>query len=129
MSKDNNSNTNIDWFSPDLGAPLVSIANYGLTFNKAAVVKMKKPEAIKIGIERDKNLIAVKAVSKNDNYAIKFAERENNGYVRINSKALIRLLRANFDYEFDKTVRFIGHMDEDNGLFLIDLKKPVDISD
>ena len=122
---------NFDWYSKDLGAPLVSIAKYGITFSKAAVEKMGNPPAIKLGFDRENKIIGVKLLEEEGKDGFSFAkkEREDYGYVRINNKGFIKVLRAECEeYDFEETTRFVGKMDNEKGLFIIDLKSPAESS-
>lgn len=35
---------NTEWYSPNLGTPIVSIAEYGIGFNKASIASLESPE-------------------------------------------------------------------------------------
>lgn len=121
-------NLEFEWYNPDLGPPIISIAEYGLTFNKSAINKLGNPEAIKIGFDKKNLVIAVKKAQKEEENSFEFAKRINRGYIRINNKGFVKLIRAYCDrYDFKQTVRFIGRIDEERDLFIIDLNKPADL--
>ncbi len=120
-----------EWFNPSLGAPIVSVAEYGLTFNRAATEMLGKPDKIMLGFDKDNRLIAVKPLSKDDadakSYGIAFARKERDGYVRIASKDFIRfILRYCPELKLDKTVRCLARWDDTEGLMLVDVKNPLD---
>ncbi len=117
-----------EWYNPELGPPIVSIAEYGLTFNNAAINKMENPEAIKIGFDKERLIIGIKPASKKDKNSFEFADKQSRGYIRINNKGFVKLIRAYCnDYDFKQTVRFIGTMDDEKNIFIVDLNKPADL--
>lgn len=119
-----------EWYDPNLGAPIVSLAEYGLTFNRAAVEMLSKAAKVMLGFDRRHKVIAVKPISEHDaenaDRAIDFANRERNGYVRISSRDFIRFV-ARYCPEIDvkHTVRYPAIWDETNAAMLIDLNRPI----
>lgn len=116
----------IEWFDPKLGTPSVSIAEYGLTFNKAAVDVMSSPSRVLLGFDHEKKLIVVKPLynpsNEEANKSFSFAERERSGYVRIASKEFIRFIIRYFPgIEINKTIRCLARWDDKEKMLLVDL--------
>jgi len=88
----------IEWFNPDLGTPMVSMAEYGLTFNRAAVETLGRPWKVGLGFDKENRRIVVRPIrSETDDgemvsRGLPFAERERDGYVRISSKDFVRFV-------------------------------------
>lgn len=51
----------VEWFSPSLGTPIVSLAEYGVVFNRAAIAALNSSYAIRVGFDSEKNLLSYKA--------------------------------------------------------------------
>lgn len=127
------SEESILWFNPDLGTPMVSMAEYGLTFNRAAVEALRRPWKVRLGFDNAGKRIVVQPIrseiddSKLDSRGLPFAERERDGYVRISSKDFVRFV-ARYCKELDlsKTVRYAAIWDDEQGMLEIDLSRPVD---
>lgn len=117
----------IEWYSPKLGTPIVSLAEYGLVFNKAAAEALHYPSRIRLGFDKNKLIIAVRPVDNDDQDSFQFSERERKGFIRINSKDFIRFIsRFISDIKLDKAVRFLSRYDEINELLIVDLRQPID---
>jgi len=122
-------NLSFEWYNPELGPPIVSIAEYGLTFNKSAIKKLNNPEAIKLGFDKKNLIIGIKPAKKEDGNSFEFANKQSRGYIRVNNKGFVKLIRAYCDdYDFEKTVRFIGRMNNEKNIFVVDLNKPADLN-
>lgn len=120
----------VEWFSPSLGTPIVSLAEYGITFNRAAITALNNAYAVRIGFDRENKFIIVQSVERENAGPdiIVFGEKERKGFVRINNKDLVRfVLRCCPEIKLDKAVRFLGRVEGD--LFVVDLNAPADIQD
>lgn len=125
VSKDVKAVSGIEWFDPSLGAPIVSLAAYGLTLNKAAVDMLQGSSRVMLGFDREASTIVVKPVEADDSKSFKFAPRD--GYVRIASKDFVRFVaRYCPRLRLDTTTRFLATWDEERGMMLVDLNRPVD---
>jgi len=116
----------IEWFDPKLGTPSVSIAEYGLTFNKAAVEIMSNPSRVLLGFDHEKKIVVVKPLyhpsNEETNKSFSFAERERSGYVRIASKEFIKFIIRYFPgIEINKTIRCLARWDDKEKMLLFDL--------
>jgi hypothetical protein len=121
------------WFDPEIGTPMISLAEYGLTFNRAAVEVLRRPWKIMLGFDKANKNIVVRPISREckdpevQSKGLPFAERERDGYVRISSKDFVRFV-ARFcpELNLDKTVRYLAIWDKGSGLMQIDMNRPVD---
>lgn len=117
----------IIWFDPNIGTPIVSVANYGITFSKSAVLTMGRPKYVKLGFDPNTKSIAAMVCGEGDDLKIPFIEKERNGYVRVNSKDFIRSVASKIDYQFDSNaIRFVGDWNEESKMMIINLSKPID---
>ncbi|WP_237718784.1 hypothetical protein, partial [Alkalibacillus haloalkaliphilus] len=109
-------NFNVEWYSPNLGTPIVSIAEYGIVFNKASIVALGSPYAIKLGFDKEKKCIVVLGVNESEytEDAIVFKDKEKSGFIRINNKDFIRfILRYCPELRLDKAKRFLSIKESD----------------
>jgi len=115
---------NFEWFNPSLGNPIVSIAEYGLGFNKAAIEALGSPEKVRFGFDKKNKIIAVKSAEDNGDLAFAFAAKEKNRYIRINTKDFVKLIEINIpELNFGKATRYLARYDEEMGVLLVDLKQ------
>ncbi len=122
----------IEWYSPSLGTPIVSLAEYGITFNKAAIAALNNASYIRIGFDRVRKLIVVQGLMESENQSgqdlIPFIERERNGFIRINNRDFVRfILRYCPEIKLDKAKRFLGRVEGE--FFVVDLNTPADSDD
>lgn len=120
---------NFVWTAPSGGAPVVSIASYGITFNSVVIDMMHKPNKIMIGYDDSKKVVGVKAIYRKEEENEKcfpFIERERNGYVRIGSKDFVKYLSNRTGLDFKNSTRYIGVWDEEQNLLTINLMEPMD---
>ncbi|MGQ9498640.1 MAG: hypothetical protein ACUVRC_09040 [Desulfotomaculales bacterium] len=116
----------IEWFDPNIGAPSVSIAGYGLTFNRAAIQALGRPKQVMLGFDRVKNAVVVKPLHKPTESELEksfpFAARERNGSVRIASKEFIRFLTRYYpSIDLKKATRYLAKWDENEEVLIVDL--------
>jgi hypothetical protein len=123
-------NYSFKWYKPSVGTPIVSVADYGITFNRAAAEEMGNPERIQIGFDENLRLIGVKPIhdsGEEDKDSLPFAGRERNGFTRVNSKDFIRFItRFCPDLKFDRAIRCLARWDEQLGILIVDLNNPVE---
>jgi hypothetical protein len=123
---------NFIWSAPSAGAPIVTIASYGITFNNTVIELMGRPEKVLIGYDDDKKVVGVKPLGKDEVQnprGFPFASRERSGYVRIGNKDFVKYLSKKNDVDYSRAVRYFGDWDEDEQLLVIDLNSPLDPSD
>lgn len=117
----------IEWYNPELGTPIVSVAEYGLVFNKAASEALKNPTKIRLGFDKKNLIIAVAPVNEHDSNGLQFSGKERKGFTRINSKDFVRFITRHMaDFKLEKAVRFLARIDENEGILIVDLKLPID---
>lgn len=119
---------NFMWSSPSAGAPIVSIALYGITFNSAVLDILKRPEMIMIGYDEREKVIGVKPITKqeDDGKGFVFAERERRGNVRIGNKDFLRYIATSAELNLEKSEKFIASWDEQENILIVDLNTPLD---
>lgn len=121
---------NIEWYSPSLGTPIVSLAEYGIVFNKASIVSLGSPHSIKLGFDKENKYIIVVGVKEEESTGdtFIFSSKEKNGFIRINNKDFIRfVLRYCPEIKLDKAKRFLSIKEGD--FLVVDLNSPADIND
>lgn len=122
---------NIQWYNPNAGVSYISIANYGVTFNKVASDEIGNPKRVQIGLDMKKRILFVKPVNEIDaaleKLSFPYAEKEQkNGQTRVSSKELISYIESKIpELELEHTTRFAAEWDETQGLLVVDLKKPI----
>jgi len=121
---------NFMWAAPSAGAPVVSIAPYGMTFNSAAIDLLNSPMHVRIGFDENKKVIGVMPVhdvGEVDHRCFQFYERLRQGSVRINSRDFVRYVASRIGRDFSTvTTRYGAIWDNIGGLLVIELEKPMD---
>lgn len=121
-----------EYFNPNLGSITVSIAEYGLTFSRAAVEVLGKPEFVLLAFDKNKKVIGIIPVSNETQNKIEFISKQKNGYVRINTKDFIRFLMRYFpdnpNMFSSKSIRYLTYFDDEANALIVDLTKPLDSS-
>ncbi len=120
---------NFVWTAPSGGAPVVSVASYGITFNGVVIEMMHRPNKIMMGYDDGKKVVGFKAIYKSEGENEKcfpFIERERNGYVRLGNKDFVKYLANRTGLDFKKSTRYIGVWDEEQKLLTINLMEPMD---
>lgn len=119
-----------EWYSPTTGAPIVSLAEYGITFNIGAIEIMGKPEYVMLGYDEDENLIGVKPCDKNIENRIEFYKKLRNNYIRIANKDFIRFLKSRISEDIKieaKAKRYVAKWDKTEKILYIDLNSQIGI--
>ena len=116
-----------DWYDPDTGAPIISIASYGINFSSGAIDVLGKPAYIKIGIDSENNILGIKPLQHEEDGVIKFINRERQGNVRITSKDFIRFIKSKLDEDIikDSAQKYLGKWDKNNQILIINLEEPI----
>lgn len=121
----------LEWFNPNIGSPIVSIADYGITFSRSAVEIMGRPEYVALGFNKEKKQIVVMPDPEDSNYGISFIEKERWGYVRINNRDFIRFVMR-YVPEISitsKATRYLSYYEDENKQLIVELTRPLDESD
>lgn len=116
------------WYSPTTGAPIVSLAEYGITFNIGAIEIMGKPDYVMLGYDEEENLIGVKPCNKNEENRIEFYKKIRNKYIRLANKDFIRFLKSNINKDIKieaKAKRYVAKWDKVEKILYIDLNNQI----
>lgn len=116
------------WYSPTTGAPIVSLAEYGITFNIGAIEIMGKPDYVMLGYDEEENLIGVKPCDENEENRIKFYKKIKNKYIRLANKDFIRFLKSIISEDFkieSKAKRYVAKWDKVEKILYIDLNNQI----
>lgn len=122
---------NFIWSTPSAGGPIVSIAEYGITFNAMTIELLRRPKQVMIGYEQDKNIVGIKPIyneDENKTKAFTFIERERHGSVRIGNKDFVKYIGSKSGLDFSTSRKFIADWDGENEMIIVDLNKPLDSS-
>ena len=120
---------NYIWYNPTIGSPFVSIATYGITFSSGAIEEMGSPQYVKLGLDADKKVLAIKPCDANDSKKIEFINKKRNGYVRISNKDFIRFLQSKMPNDItidNKAQKFFTKWDKHENVLLVYLERPLD---
>jgi hypothetical protein len=120
-----------EWFDPEIGMPMVSIADYGITFSKSAVKILDRPEYVALGFDKENKRVVVKEVGEDFKNKIPFIDKERNGYVRINNRDFVRFVmkylpEVNFT---SKATRFLTYYDDEEDILVIEMTRPLDVEE
>lgn len=121
---------NFIWTAPSAGAPIVSIASYGISFNSMVSEMLGRPSRVLLGFDERNLVIGVKPVQDgiDDSRAYKFAERERLGTVRIGNKDFLKYVSSKSGIDLKKTSRYLANWDDEAQTLIIDLKIPLEAS-
>jgi hypothetical protein len=117
-----------EWYSPTTGAPIVSLAEYGIIFNYGTIEIMGKPEYVKLGYDEENNIIGVTPCDKNEENKILFYAKMKNNYIRLANKGFIGFLKSkiNEDIEIEnKAKRYIAKWSKADKILYIDLNSQI----
>jgi len=118
---------NFIWVGPTAGAPIVTIATYGISFNSYVISLMGNPAKVLIGFDEKNKILGVKPVDdSNDHIAYDFAKKERKGYVRISNKDFIKYISAITGNNFKKAERYLANWDDKTKVLTVNLMQPMD---
>lgn len=118
---------NFRWSAPSAGAPIVSIASYGFTFNSSVIEMLGKPTKILIGYDDESRVIGIKPVDGGaDARAYEFIKKERRGYIRISNKDFIKYIEASSGINYAKAKRYIAIWDNSEEVLILKLDEPMD---
>lgn len=113
-------NFNFDWNYVSAGAPYVTISELGIAFNSPAISMLKKPEDVVIGFDEANLTIGVKDACGMENVkTYNFANRVNNGWVRIGCRDFVRYLSAISGVKFSPAKKYVALMDQEQQILYI----------
>src|SRR4051812_3447970 len=119
------SNYKIDWFNPNAGAAYVTLAGYGITFNKGATEALGNPERVQIGLDTKRQILLVKPLNGVDDdqekLGLPYKEREQkNGQTRISSRELMHYLVLKCpDLDLESTIRYPAEWVDDQAMLAV----------
>lgn len=119
----------IIWSTPSSGAPIVTIATYGITFNSSTIDLMNNPKRIEMGYSPKLNKVLIKPSNKSkEEGSFAFASRANKrGYIRIGNKDFVKYIANKSGLPITKeSIRFPATWDSKNKILKIDLSNPID---
>jgi hypothetical protein len=117
-----------EWYNPKAGAPIISIANYGLTFSSGAIEAMGNPKRIMLGFNTTNKTIGVKPCDDANEKGIEFYSKVKNGNVRLSSKDFIRFIKSKMDDSFqieNTATKYIAKWDEEEQILTVYLNSPI----
>lgn len=112
----------IDWYTPSLGTPIVTIASYGITFNRSAIKELQEAPYVRFGYAKNEKMIVIQPLEEEEG-GVSFAEKKRDRYIRINNKDLIRFITRYFDLKLDKAIRIPAYWNDDLAALIVDLNK------
>ena len=116
------------WYSPTTGAPIISLAEYGITFNIGAIEIMGKPDYIMLGYDEEENLIGVKPCDETEENRIEFHKKMKNKYIRLANRDFIRFLKSIISKDIkieSKAKRYVAKWDKEEKILYIDLNSQI----
>lgn len=120
--------SDIIWSSQSSGAPIVTIATYGITFNSSTIELMDTPKKIKMGYSPKFNKVLIKPTNQEDSKSFEFASREKKrGYIRIGNKDFVKYIANQSNLPLiENSIRFPAEWDSKNNILVVDLNNPID---
>lgn len=122
-------NFEFEWFNKELGANTVTVAEYGLLFNRAATETLGRPKMVLLGFDKNNLVIGIKPIMEDQPEASSgfvYIERERHGLVRVNSKDFIRSIRQHWPVaSLNPAKRYTGVWDEEKSIMYVDLKRSI----
>lgn len=105
------------------GSPSISITQNGITFNKAAIVKLLEPEWVNLLIDEEEKVIAVLACNEDDEKAIRFLRKKKVISVRWNNKDFLQTVEELMDWDLSIAgYKINGIFDRNQNVLFFDLK-------
>lgn len=112
------------------GLPSISVTNNGLTFSKAAIIKMEKAEHVMLMINESEKQIAVKKCEPDDENATQFYKSDKRIMsVRWNNKDFLNTLAKMMGWRLEtEGYKIYGEFYGDEVALIFDLKtaQPID---
>lgn len=118
------------WIDGNVHTLIATINENSITLNQKAASIFEDTRYVSVGIDSDKNLVAIHPVTKNeiDKSIFPLQLLHNisigNGYAKISNKALCQLIQNQLQYELNNT-KFYCEYDTKNKYLIIDLNQQV----
>ncbi len=113
------------------GLPTMTVSNYGVSFSKAAVVRLGKPEYAKLLINSEEKIFAVQVSNEFDEDANVFYRKKSNNVItaRWNSKELLQMISKMMEWDLEEaSYKIIGEYYPEESAILFDMKRAESIS-
>ena len=113
---------NFNWSAVSGGAPYVTLSSLGIAFNSVSIDKLGNPEKIMVGFDEGQRVIGVRAYAGEPGIKpYEFADRVNNGWIRIGCRDFIKYLQSLSGISFSPAKKYIAKLDIIEGVLLIDV--------
>lgn len=122
--------SNIVWFDRSLGAPAITVAQYGIVFNRASVEALGEPEYVLLGFDPKTYRIFAKPASEseeNSAFPFRARKRHQDGSVRVNNKDFIRMLCEHMEIVLEQAEKCVAKLDKNTGMLVAEI--PVNKAD
>lgn len=109
----------------------MTVSNYGVSFSKAAVVRLGKPEYAKLLINSEEKIFAVQVSNEFDEDANVFYRKKSNNVItaRWNSKELLQMISKMMEWDLEEaSYKIIGEYYPEESAILFDMKRAESIS-
>lgn len=113
------------------GLPTMTVSSYGVSFSKAAVVRLGKPEYAKLLINSEEKIFAVQVSDEFDEDANVFYRKKSNNVIaaRWNSKELLQMISKLMSWDLgEASYKVSGEYYPEEAAILFDMKKAEVIS-
>lgn len=122
---------NFKTYTVTSGLPTMTVSNYGVSFSKAAVVRLGKPEYAKLLVNSEEKIFAVQVSNEFDEDANVFYRKKSNNVItaRWNSKELLQMISKMMDWDLDEaSYKIAGEYYPEESAILFDMKRAESIS-
>lgn len=122
---------NFKTYTVTSGLPTMTVSNYGVSFSKAAVVRLGKPEYAKLLINSEEKIFAVQVSNEFDEDANVFYRKKSNNVItaRWNSKELLQMISKMMEWDLEEaSYKIIGEYYPEESAILFDMKRAESIS-
>lgn len=101
----------------------IGIMELGLVFNNTTIKALGSPKKINIGIDSKNKVIGIKASKGNSQLKeFKFVENENQKWIRVNSKPLVKEIESITGLKFNSQVKhFKGQYNSNLHMIIVNL--------
>lgn len=122
---------NFKTYTVTSGLPTMTVSNYGVSFSKAAVVRLGKPEYAKLLINSEEKIFAVQVSNEFDEDANVFYRKKSNNVItaRWNSKELLQMISKMMVWDLEEaSYKIAGEYYPEESAILFDMKRAEAIS-
>jgi hypothetical protein len=122
---------NFKWFNKQLGVSKITMADYGLIFNRASIKELGRPDFILLGFDKDSYKVGIKPLVKGqdpelESYAFPFIEKEKDGLIRLNCKDFIKSIsRMGLPLNLNPAKKLTAVWDDTADVLIVDLEQAI----